>query len=52
MIGTGIAIAEIKDNGKYKTFTINGQPKTKNNLVVSCLKPKINYAIKCGDGMN
>lgn len=51
MIGTGIAVAEIKDNGKYRTFTMNAQPKTRNNIVVPCLKPKINYIIKCSDSM-
>ena len=31
MIGSGIHVAQIKDNGKYKVFTIKAMPKTNNN---------------------
>lgn len=52
-ISSNICRVEIKDTGKYKTFTIIGQPKTNSNgEVVACLKPKINYAIKNFDDLN
>lgn len=52
MIGRGMAVVEINNNGKYKTFSIHAQPKSKDNLVYSCLKPKINYDLKCGEVMS
>lgn len=52
MIGTGISIAEITNNGKYKTFNIRSQPKTKNKSTVVALRPKINYVIHKAEDKN
>lgn len=42
----GIYRAEIKVGGNNKVFTIIGQSKNQNGIVLPCIKPKINYVIK------
>lgn len=47
MISSGVYIVEIKESGKYKSFSIEAMPKsTSKGEVVPCIKPKINYVIK------
>lgn len=45
-ISSGVHIAEVKDNGKYKSFSIKAMPKSVNKAVSSSLRPKINYVIR------